>query len=53
MVPEISIPRLYFMIIEKIRFNMHEQIYLCRFNYPERLPRDLNEIFGSFSIGFK
>jgi hypothetical protein len=25
MVPEISIPRLYFMIMEKIRFNTHEQ----------------------------
>jgi hypothetical protein len=25
MLPEISIPRLYFMILEKIRFNTHEQ----------------------------
>jgi hypothetical protein len=28
MLPEISTPRLYFMIMEKIRFNRHEQTYL-------------------------
>jgi hypothetical protein len=33
MLPEISIPRLYFMIMEKIRFNRHEQMCVCLITY--------------------